>query len=110
MATEAAAATTALAPRALSALNSTGLPFLELVPEPCTGTKGGTKAVTTAVAPEVGVCGSKRESGSPVDEMPVGVAVTVTSLSTMPKVAQPPRNSVRRCRVSADGRHGGQPA
>jgi hypothetical protein len=85
----AAVATTTLVPRALNAPSPMALPILP----PClTGTgvgiKGGSVKDTAFVAPEVGVCASNIESGSPVDEMPVGVTVMETSLSSIPSPAQ----------------------
>ena len=85
----AAVATTTPVPRAPNALSPMALPIL---PPYLTGSgvgiKGGSVKDTAFVAPEAGVCTSNIESGSPVDEMPVGVTVMVNSLSSMPSPAQ----------------------
>jgi hypothetical protein len=48
----------------------------------------GIKGATENNTPEVGVGASNIENGSPVDLMPVGVAVIETSLSSMPNAEQ----------------------
>jgi hypothetical protein len=100
----AAPATTAPAPRAQKALCPAAPPFdfglLTPAVEykggsdvsneggPEVGYKGGRTLVTATVAPEVRVGAWKIESGLPVDEMPVGEAVTETASSTMPNAEQ----------------------
>ena len=82
----AATAPTAAASRLRSALSPTAPPFFP-GPAASDGSKGGSWTVTAAVAPEVGVATSKMENGSPVDEIPVGVAVIATWLSSSPNSA-----------------------
>ena len=92
----AAVATTTLVPRALNSLSPMALPVLPLdLAGTGVGIKGGSVKDTASVAPEVGVCTSNIESGSPVDAMPVGVAVTETSLSSMPDPAQAVMKPIR---------------
>ena len=87
-------ATTVLVPAAQNALSRPALPNWP-VPAPNVGIKGGyTMAVTATVSPGVGVGASKGESGSPVDERPVGLAVTSTVLSTMFASPQAPMKAV----------------
>jgi hypothetical protein len=86
-------ATTVLVPAAQNAL-SPQLPDWP-VPAPDVGIKGGnTMAVTATVSPGVGVGAWKGESGSPVDETPVALAVTSTVLSTMFASPQAPKKAV----------------
>ena len=75
-------------PRAQKALGPAALPFGFGVLIPDVGYKGGRRSVTATVAPAVGVGASKTASGSPVDETPVGEAVTEMALSTMPNAEQ----------------------
>ena len=78
------------------ALSPTAPPiFPELGPVTRVGSKGIFSIVTAFVAPAVGVIGSKIENGSPVDAIPVGVAVMETSLSTNPNPAHAASNSTR---------------
>jgi hypothetical protein len=101
----AAAATAPTTPafRLWSALSPTAPPiFPELVA--CVGSNGSSPAVTAFVAPAVGVAGSKIENGSPVDAIPVGVAVTEMSLSTNPNPAH--ASSKSTCDVSGAERVG----
>ena len=82
MTTTATAQTTA-ASRLRSALSSTAPPFFPELAE-SDGSKGGGWAVTNSVAPGVGVGCSIKESGLPVDAVPVGIAVIEMSLISNP--------------------------
>jgi hypothetical protein len=83
----------ALAQTAQNVSNLAGLPFTTLL-SAGVGIKGGIPAVTAVFSPAVGVGASKIESGSPVDGTPVGIAVTLTGLSSKPKPAQESMKSV----------------
>ncbi len=105
----AATATTAPASRLRSALSPTAPPvFPELAAR--VGSKGFSWAVTAFVAPEVGVDTPKMENGSPVDAIPVGVAVIEMSLSSSPNPAHVPLNSTpsKAVATSMEAERGGR--
>ena len=94
-------ATAATAPKAAAsrlriALSPTAPPFFP-VPELAAsevGSKGSGWRVTAAVSPGVGVTDSKKESGSPVDAIPVGVAVIDMSSSSIPNAPHASSKSI----------------